>query len=141
MIKNKLFLLCERAIVDTKDNDLSLIGVIDEFTVSVDFPVQLGRSMLVLWSKRSDDVPDDVSYRITARNNEREIFSRYVNISFGKKKKNRMLMNLAGLPIVADGPLTFTAMYQEEVFATQEILVKSTNEIAFDADAAPVEQK
>jgi hypothetical protein len=105
MIKPKLILCADYAMLDSQTNGVSVINILEDITPE-GFPLFLPRLTILSILEKDPEDPDTVATRLVVRLNEQQIFTAETPIEFQGKKRNRHITVLGGVPIPNPGPLT-----------------------------------
>lgn len=104
-------IFCEKPIIDSKSNNVSLIGVIEALNVPT-VPVVIPNPFFIvsLWQRSSlnESKPEDVEYRIvliTPKKREKQLIKYKFSL---EKKRHRTLNGIFGLPIDSAGTHYFS---------------------------------
>lgn len=114
MIEHIWTVLCSRAIVDRRSNNVSLIHVVDQFTLEVPkeapervvVPVEL--TVASLWRREDDEAPvaSDGRLYIQFPNGER-IQAQEFEIDLSEHSRTRNFVEMNGLPVQRSGVYRF----------------------------------
>jgi len=97
--------VCENAILDARTNNISLINIIEEIQI-MGFPTLLPHlSIVAQLQKEPIDNGDQFVFEIRIRINQRQLFAQPVTTNFMGRPKNRLILDMNGVPITESGSL------------------------------------
>jgi len=91
--------------VDRFTNTLSIFEILEEIT-PIQYPLWLPKLTVVAALEKEDGDPDVFHPDLVVSLEEAEIFRQPANISFGGRRRTRMIAHMQGLPVPGPGTLT-----------------------------------
>jgi hypothetical protein len=123
-MKASITIACDTAIIDGRNNRISLLNVLDEVH-STTFPFVIGtQTVLCLTIKEpSDPETYDLDFRATI--DGEEVLKFPVKGSFSGKSRNRVLVEMQGVAIPKPGTLVYSFRFQGKELGTWAMVVSS----------------
>ena len=97
--------LCEKALIDSQTNTLSLINIIEEIQVKGLPAIIQNLTIVLLLKKEEGDNEQKYIYEIVLKNNSIQLAKQQVNIDFLGKSKFRLIVNFKSFLIKEQGSL------------------------------------
>ncbi len=125
MIDHVWSILCSRAIIDLRTNNISLIDIVEEIMVPVPptyiterkpLPLALAITVVSLWRRELDDQPTKGRGRVRLlmpHQNEAKQISVY-EIDLSEKLRTRAYGDIPGIPFMGPGTYRFIIQLQNE---------------------------
>ena len=147
MIEHVWSVFCSRVLIDKDANNVSLVDVIEQFTLTVPPPiadkplvVPNDSELVSLWSRAADDRPCAGTCRVvwkTAAQEEKELISTGVDLTINRRLRTRL--KIRGLLVQKAGRYEFRVDLREEPDNTWKTVARIPVEvgIGIGADAEP----
>ncbi len=121
MIKCKLALCADRVIRDADTETISAVAIFEAITIQ--FPALLGRLSCLFVLARDEPDPEtfDGLFRLNLESNQ--IFASQVHVDFQGKLRNRVTINILGVPLQTPGTLRAELVRDGSVIAAYEFTV------------------
>ena len=118
---------CENGIRDSETHTTSLIGIMDGLDAeALAMPASIPKLTLAIFFERTQNEPNDFTFTIKIKNNNRDI-TQYLQIgSFQNSLKNIFFTNIFGLPVTENGVLTFSVLHNDVEIGSCSITVNFT---------------
>ena len=115
-------ILCQQSIIDKRTNNISLISVLEEISISDpphDKRIAIGgdMSLVVLWSRSNPEEPEkETACRVVLRSPENKILetSDDVSVNLGAHERIRTVFRRQHFPIVGPGIYQFVVQIKNE---------------------------
>jgi hypothetical protein len=103
-MKSLIAVAARRVIVDTADNHVSVIDVIEAFRAQT-FPIIVPNLTVLFYIKKELSEPSNLNLSLKCRVNNAEIFSSPVAVDFQQGNLTRVIVAFKGFVIPSDGML------------------------------------
>jgi hypothetical protein len=116
MIRARFILVAETVIRDTETDQVSIISLFEGVSAER-FPLFIPKlTVLVMLERDASDPPDGAS-RLTVSLGSRALASGEIQLDFGAKLRNRVIINFSGLLIPEPGAVSFAFGIRESEVA------------------------
>ena len=125
MIKAIFTVCAQKAIIEKKTNNLSIINVIDQFN-PVGFPAFVAELAYIVKTERNvDEDPDELELEIIIQQDEKILLNEKPKISFEDKSFNNLVITVGGLVVEKPSPLVFICKEGKNELSRYTIKVKA----------------
>lgn len=127
----------QKAILENKTNNVSLINIVDTFFTKT-FPFIVPELAFVLKTKRDIEIdPNEAEFEITIQQDDSKLLSHKGKVYYQDKEFNNLVMTFAGLVIPKPLPLVLICKKDNVELATLTINVKQIGPEIVQEDTVP----
>lgn len=126
MIRTRLFLCAESAVVDSIRNTLSAFHIMEQ-ALAPSFPVVIPRVTVITSLTREPSDPDKLECTLTVRIGERQIYTGPLKLAFLQQMGARAIFEMQGMVVSAPGDLIFRLLDGEKELANWSVSVVGVN--------------
>lgn len=129
MISCTVALCAEKVLVDARSNSVSIVGLLEEIAFQGQLVLVPALSCLFLLTRDESD-SDECDLRVVVKLNNEILFQAPVHANFQGKRVNRLVADIAGVPVTAPGALMFEIVHDSTVLGAWEIKVQQSTPIS-----------
>ncbi len=115
--------LSENAVVDSQDNSLSLINLLDDIS-SPTFPLFLPKISITSILEKEIETSDDFDCFINCKLNDSELHKIPLKVSFRGTPRSRSIIKINGFLIPSPGILKFELEHNGGILISTELIVR-----------------
>ena len=104
MIRARFLHLAEIAILEKRNNSLSMIRFIDGFQ-GVSFPFVAPNFSIVLRTEKEGEGPDSAEFELIMRQQENELFKNKMKVNYEEKTANHLVVEMRGMMVKEPSPI------------------------------------
>jgi hypothetical protein len=115
--------LCEKAIIDSRTNMISLISLFEEIIQPIGFPMVIPNITLVCFFDKGNDTQDVYEAEMSVSQNSKSIVPPMPsNINFQGSKFTRLIVEFHGLILQNEGELIFDIKIKNPEYNIKKVL-------------------